>query len=131
MDKITAHGLAKVSFHGDVKDNAVAMALEDSEGQKLALAVTPQTVTALLPPLLGLAKEWATHNDLDIDKVTGLKNSLPADRIEFAKGRDETEIAVRFFVGAVELSFILPAKELFTKISKFGIRINKTAENPQ
>ncbi|NNE83618.1 MAG: hypothetical protein HKN28_06575 [Alphaproteobacteria bacterium] len=131
MDKITAHGLAKVSFHGDVKDSAVAMALEDSEGQKLALTVTPQTVTALLPPLLGLAKEWATHSDLDIDKVTGLKNSLPADRIEFAKGRNETEIAVRFFIGAVELSFILPSEELFTKISELGKRINKVSENSQ
>lgn len=49
MEKITAHGLAKISFHGDVKDDAVAMALEDSEGQKLALAVTAQTLSALLP----------------------------------------------------------------------------------
>lgn len=53
MEKITAHGLAKVSFHGDVKDDAIAMALEDNEGEKLALAVTPQTVSALLPPPFG------------------------------------------------------------------------------
>ncbi len=131
MEKIAAHGLAKVSFHGDVKDAAVAMALEDNEGQKLALAVTPQTVSALLPPLLGLAKEWASHPDLDVSKVTGLQNSLPADRIEFAKGRNEKEIAVRFFVGAVELSFILPAEELFTKISVLGKKITEASESSQ
>ena len=131
MEKITAHGLAKVSFHGDVKDDAVAMALEDSEGQKLALAVNPQTVSALLPPLLGLAKEWSDRGDLDIEKVSGLQNSLPADRIEFAKGRNEKEIAVRLFIGAVELSFILPVEELFTKIAGLTKRIKQATENPQ
>ena len=44
MEKITAHGLAKVAFHGDVKDDTIAMALEDSEGQNLAVAVNAQTI---------------------------------------------------------------------------------------
>ena len=131
MEKITAHGLTKVSFHGDVKDDAVAMALEDSEGQKLALAVTPQTISALLPPLLGLAKEWSGREDLDLEKVTGLQNSLPADRIEFAKGRNDKEIAVRFFIDAIELSFILPVEELFTKIAELTKRIKQTSEIQQ
>lgn len=131
MEKITAHGLAKVAFHGDVKDDAIAMALEDSEGQKLALAVTAQTVSALLPPLLGLAKEWSDRGDLDIEKVTGLQNSLPADRIEFAKGRNEKEIAVRLFVGAVELSFMMPVEELFTKIAALTKRVKQATKEPQ
>ncbi len=131
MEKITAHGLAKVSFHGDVKDDAIAMALEDSEGQKLALAVTPQTITALLPPLLGLAKEWSDRGDLKLEKVTGLQNSLPAGRIEFAKGRNDKEIALRLFVGEIELSFILPVEELFTKIGELTKRIKQSSETQQ
>jgi len=129
MEKITAHGLAKISFHGDVKDNAVAMALEDSEGQKLALAVTAQTLSAILPPLLSLTKEWSDRGDLDIEKVTGLKNSLPADRIEFAKGRNDKEIAVILFVGKVELSFVLPVEILFNKIAELTKRIKQAPDN--
>lgn len=131
MEKVTAHGLAKVSFHGDVKEKAIAMALEDSEGQKLALAITAQTVSALLPPLLGLAKEWSGRDDLDLEKVTGLQNSLPANRIEFAKGRSNKEIALRLFVGEIELSFIMPAEELFTKIGELSKRVKQVADNPQ
>ncbi len=131
MEKITAHGLAKVTFHGDVKDEAIAMALEDTEGQKLALTVTAQTVGALLPPLLGLAKEWSQRDDLNIENVTGLQNSLPADRIEFAKGRSEKEIAVRLFLGEIELSFIMPVEELFTKIAALSKRIKQAPTNPQ
>lgn len=129
MEKITAHGLAKISFHGDVKDDAVAMALEDSEGQKLALAVTAQTLSALLPPLLSLTKEWSDRSDLDIEKVTGLKNSLPADRIEFAKGRTDKEIAVILFIGKVELSFVLPVEILFNKIADLTQRIKQVPDN--
>lgn len=128
MEKITAHGLAKISFHGDVKDDAVAMALEDSEGQKLALAVTAQTLSAILPPLLSLTKEWSGRGDLDIEKVTGLKNSLPADRIEFAKGRNDKEIAVVLFIGKVELSFVLPVEMLFNKIAELTKRIKQAPD---
>ena len=131
MEKITAHGLAKVSFHGDVKEDAVAMALEDCEGHKMALAVTAQTVSALLPPLLGLAKEWSNRDDLNLEKATGLQNSLPADRVEFAKGRNDKEIAVRLFVGAIELSFILPVEELFTKIGALTKQIKQAADTAQ
>lgn len=128
MEKITAHGLAKVSFHGDVKEEAIAMALEDSEGKDLAVAVNAQTVTALLPPLLGLAKEWSDRDDLEIEKVSGRQNSLPADRIEFSKGRNDKEITVRMFVGAVELSFVMPVEELFTKIAALTKRIRRASE---
>jgi hypothetical protein len=128
IEKITAHRLAKVSFHGDVKDNAIAMALEDSNGQKMALAVTAQTVGVLLPPLLGLAKEWSQRTDLNLDKVTGAQNSLPADRIEFAKGRNEKEIAVRLFVGEIELPFVMPVEELLTKISTLSKRLKRVSE---
>jgi hypothetical protein len=131
MEKVTAHGLSKVSFHGDVKEKAIAMALEDSEGQKLALAITAQTVSALLPPLLGLAKEWSGRDDLDLEKVTGLQNSLPANRIEFAKGRSDKEIALRLFVGEIELSFIMPVEELFTKIGELSKLVKQAADNPQ
>jgi hypothetical protein len=130
MEKITAHGLAKVSFHGDVKDKAVAMALEDAEGQKLALAVTAQTVSALLPPLLGLAKEWSRRDDLDLTNVSGLRNSLPANRVEFAKGRNDKEIALRLFVGEIELSFLMPVDELFTKFGQLAKQIQPAAKNP-
>ena len=131
MAEITAHGLAKISFHGDVKDKAVAMALEDNEGQKLALAVTAQTVSALLPPLLSLAKEWSGRDGLNLEKVTGLQNSLPASRIEFAKGRNDKEIAVVLSIGEIELSFILPVEELFTKFGELTKRIKAAADNPQ
>lgn len=131
MAEITAHGLAKISFHGDVKDKAVAMALEDNEGQKLALAVTAQTVSALLPPLLSLAKEWSGRDGLNLEKVTGLQNSLPASRIEFAKGRNDKEIAVVLSIGEIELSFIMPVEELFTKFGELTKRIKAAADNPQ
>ena len=131
MAEITAHGLAKISFHGDVKDKAVAMALEDNEGQKLALAVTTQTVSALLPPLLSLAKEWSGRDGLNLEKVTGLQNSLPASRIEFAKGRNDKEIAVVLSIGEIELSFIMPVEELFTKFGELTKRIKAAADNPQ
>lgn len=130
MEKITAHGLARVSFHGDVKDKAIAMALEDAEGQKLALAVTAQTVSAILPPLLGLAKEWSDRDDLDLSKVTGLRNSLPANRIEFAKGRNDKEIVLRLFVGEIELSFLMPANELFKKFGQFVKQVQPATEDP-
>ncbi len=71
------------------------------------------------------------REDLDLEKVTGLQNSLPADRIEFAKGRNDKEIAVRFFIGAIELSFILPVEELFTKIAALSKRIKQTSEIQQ
>ncbi len=128
MENNTAHGLSKVSFHGDVKDDAIAMALEDSEGQKLAVAVNAQTITALLPPLIGLAKEWSNRDELDTEKVAGPRNALPADRIEFTKGRNDKEIAVRLFVGEIELPFIMPVEELLTKVSALSKRIKRASE---
>ena len=131
MEKITANGLAKISFHGDVKENAVAMVMEDSAGQKFALAITAQTVSALLPPLLGLAKEWSGRDDLDLQKVTGSQNTLPANRIEFANGRAENEIAIRLFVGEIELSFVMPVEELFGKLGDLAKRVKRAAETAQ
>lgn len=128
MANNTAHGLARVSFHGDVKDDAIAMALEDSEGQKLAVAVNAQTITALLPPLIGLAKEWSNRDELDTDKVAGPRNALPAERIEFTKGRNDKEIAVRLFVGEIELSFIMPITELLDKMSALSKRLKRASE---
>lgn len=58
-----------------------------------------------------------------------MKNSLPADRIEFAKGRTDKEIAVILFIGKVELSFVLPVEILFNKIADLTQRIKQVPDN--
>ena len=60
-----------------------------------------------------------------------MQNSLPADRIEFAKGRNEKEIVIRLFVGAIELSFIMPVEELFTKFGALAQQIKQATDTLQ
>jgi hypothetical protein len=84
----------------------------DTSGEEKAYAVNPEGLNALLELVLGLATRWAEKPNLKVGNWSGPQNALPANHIELARGRSETECAVRLFVGRVELTFLIPVDDV-------------------
>ena len=106
--KIKAKGLARVSTTLTADGESVALVLSDTDDKSCGYLLGPEGVNALLEPLLGLAGKWADKRDLQIEKLSGQNNALPAHHIAFERGRTDTESAVRVFIGKMELTFLIP-----------------------
>lgn len=130
MKKIKAKGLASVSITLAEDGESVALLLSDTSGKSSGYLLGPEGVNALLEPLLGLAGRWADKRDLEIEKLSGSKNALPAHHISFERGRTNTETAVRVFVGKMELTFIMPLDSVIAASAALVQQIDPESGKP-
>lgn len=107
-DSIEVNGLSDVKILPTDDQNSVCLMLSDTSGKESGFLINAEGLNALLVPALGLATQWADKPDLEIDSWSGVKRALPAHHIELAKGRTDTECALRVFVGKIELTFLVP-----------------------
>ncbi len=120
IENIKARGIARVQFSGDEKDGQVAMVLTDTSQMRSGYLINPEALNILLSDLLGLATRWVEDPDLNIKEFTGQQRALPATHIEFAQGRDNSECAVRIFLGDVELDFLIDVNKVVSAFA--GLR---------
>lgn len=107
-DSTEVSGLSSVQVLPTDHTDTVYLLLSDTKGKESGFLINAEGLNALLMPALGLASNWADQMDLQIESWSGPKSALPAQHIELAKGRTNTECALRVFVGKLELTFLVP-----------------------
>lgn len=125
------HVLKNITFMGDAQNRSVALALTDTNDATAAYAINAAAVRALLPPLLSLAATWAGEPELSPEAVAGPQNALPAKYVHFTRGRIDTEIAIRVFIGKdLDLTFILPLETVLKAFQNFSQHVQFRPKRP-
>ena len=73
----------------------------------------------MLIPLLAIAAKRADSPDLEAEKFSGPKNSLPATAILLTTGRTDTEASIRIRVGKIEFAFLIAFDDVMSAVGRF------------
>lgn len=109
---IEAKGLARLEIRRAEEADVAVLIFTDTEGQSSTYAINPDGLRTILQEGLGLAAQWAERPGLQVETWSGSRSALPAQHISLERGRDETEVAVRVFVGRLELTFLIPLDDM-------------------
>lgn len=127
---IEANGLSGVRVLPTEDTNSVCLMLSDANGKESGFLINADGLNALLLPALGLASQWAESPELRVESWSGPKNALPAQHIELARGRTDTECALRVFVGKVELTFLVPLDTVIHAASILVKKVDPSSGRP-
>jgi hypothetical protein len=106
--EVIAKGLRTIQIRPAGYEDTVAIMLQDVEGETNGYLINPDGLRVVLQPLLSLAGQWSDKPALDAGNLGGEQHALPAQRVEFLRGRTSTEAAVRVSLGRLELNFLVP-----------------------
>jgi hypothetical protein len=105
---------------------AKALRLTGHKGTVATFIVGPEGLVEVLTELNGLLVAWAEVPESVRKDASGPAHSLPASRIELAKGRDASEVALTIHAGPMQFvylcpleGFVLAALELLKKVRPF------------
>ena len=129
-DSVEVSGLAAVRILPTDNQDSVCLMLSDTKGKETGFLINAEGLNALLLQALGLAIRWADSPDLQVESWAGVKNALPASHIELAKGRNSTEVALRVFVGKIELTFLVPLDTVIHATSVLVQQIDPNSGRP-
>jgi hypothetical protein len=129
-DKIETSGLAKLRIRETSDPDAKAMLLTDTKGKTSGYLINPEALNVILSPLLELASLWADKPSLAVDTLTGPEHALVGQHIAIAKGRHDTECAVRILVGKMELTFLMPLDEVVSAARGLAMMIDPDSGKP-
>jgi hypothetical protein len=77
--------------------------------------------------MISLAATWSGDPELKPENLGGTQNALVAQKILFNRGRDDTEGAVRIFLGKnLDLTFLMPLKDLVPSFQAFAQKLTFT-----
>jgi len=130
QQSVRASGLTRVQVRPGKDEDSRALILTDTRKKSKGYLINPEGLNAILTPLLGLAVEWSDKTDLELGTLTGPANALPANRLVIERGRNDTEAAVRAFVGNMELTFLIPLDNLMAGLRQFIEQIDPTSGKP-
>jgi hypothetical protein len=121
MPDVPVNAIRHIEFSGNSDTKQVALTITDASGETRAYAINPATLRAFLAPFLGLAATWTGDPDFSHETLAGTQNAIPAKQILFARGRDDSEAAIRVFLGKdLDISFLIPLEPLVRALQSFG-----------
>lgn len=131
MPEVDVHAIRHIEFTGDAQSKEIAFAITGADGETRAYAINPATLTAILTPLISLAATWAGDPELTLENLGGTQNALPASKILFNRGRDDSEGAIRIYIGKdLNLTFLMPLKDLVPSFQAFAQKLTFTPAGP-
>ena len=80
----------------------------ETRGQADVFVVGPEGLSEVLTELNGLMVAWAEMPEAVRQTVSGPVKALPASRVELARGRDPTELALTIHAGPMQLVYLCP-----------------------
>jgi hypothetical protein len=120
-DAITVRPIRHMEFTGDAGAKEVALVVTDAGGETRGYVINPATLRAFLEPLISLAATWSGDPDFSTEGLAGPRNALAARQILFTRGRDDSEAAVRVFLGRdIDLNFLLPLNAVMNAFQAFA-----------
>jgi len=129
-DNIEVRPITHIEFTGNADTKAVALVMTDSSGETKGYVINPGTVRAFLAPMISLAATWSGDLELSVEGLGGTQNALAAKQVIFARGRDDTEAAIRVFLGKyLDFTFLLPLNALMNAFNAFARNVS-AVRNP-
>ena len=123
----TVQPIKDIVFTGDAGNGEVALFLTGADDASRGYTITPATLRAILPSLISLAATWSGEPDFSTEGMGGTQNALMARRILFARGRDDSEAAVRVFLGKdLDFTYLMPLNLLMNAFNLFAQNVTRS-----
>ena len=127
MTDMPVRRIAHIDFTGNSDEKQITLAITGDDGETRAYNLDPATLRAFIAPMISLMASWSGDPELRPQDLTGTQNALRAQKIMFNRGRDNSEGAVRLFLGKdIDLTFLMPLSELVPAFKAFEQKLTFT-----
>jgi len=116
-------GLADFKLAPTDDPNTRVMLAADTVGRRASFLVNPEGLGVVLQQALLSAVAWADEPELDLRTLAGPQHPLSASAIAFDVA-SETEIAVRLWIGKVEITFLIPLDDAVNAMGSLVSRVD-------